>query len=107
MSLSIQFRILSQNKQIVQLLVIISLSLIISDMSIGIKNKFIKMYHQVELLGKLKHKIKFSICLLKAIKKWLLTPTDPGVLSYLKTRGRAFFAPPEVSGFLGSFGVVS
>ena len=39
----------------------------------------------------------------------ILTPTDPGVLSYLKTRGGGggITAPPEVSGFFGSLGVVS
>ena len=34
----------------------------------------------------------------------VLTPTDPGVLSYLKTRGGAKKAPPEVSAFFGQFG---
>ena len=36
--------------------------------------------------------------------KWVKTPTDPGVLSYLKTRGGAKKAPPEVSGFFWQFG---
>ena len=57
-------------------------------------------YIKIKITGMAKQKIIPFIFL-------HFSPTDPGVLSYLKTRGGAFFAPPEVSGFLGSLGVVS